>query len=269
MQPSYGSFHRKDAAIPGPHDEMTNANNTVLGRRLLTMLAMLAFSAWALLGILSSPHDTVKPEALYKQDIDGDVCAAFDQDADYSKCGRLEPAFFYWWAREEYGEDVERACGSSASFTPSNPVPVSQGLTLNVSTAGNAWFIVCAYQALAHMDDFCSGTFVANPPSQKVPATPWFGNDGLQPTEEDISKGWTDPCAAHAFCTACDSGKNPFCKAYMLQRTHCPNSEEYRVHALFSDYAKQFWCSKVPEILDGTFEARRMSREECDRLYWS
>lgn len=211
------------------------------------------------------------PSQLFTADPDGEVCAAFDQSADYSKCGRLEPSFFYWWALERYGSVVEDACGRSASFAEANPAPVSAGPTLNTYAEGNAWFVVCNFQALARLDDLCAGTFVAEPPSQDAPAQQYFGHDGLKPSAEDIAKGWTDPCAAHAFCTACDEGRNPFCRAYMQQRTLCAGSGSgnYQVDTLFNATARRFWCSKIPEIQSGAFEPSKLSDAECAALFWT
>lgn len=215
----------------------------------------------------SAPQDD---SFFYKQDPEGEVCSAFDQSADYSKCGRLEPAFFYYWAKEKYGNTVEETCGTSAWMAADNPIPLSEGVTYTHWSAGNAWFVVCNYQILSRLDEYCQGTFQAEEPKQDAVPLSYFGFDGLRPTDEDRSKGWTDPCAAHAFCSACDEGANPYCKAYMQQKLHCSQSvTDYKVHSLFNQTAKNYWCSKVPEIQAGTFEPRRMNRDECASIFFS
>lgn len=242
-------------------------------RRHLVVLGSVLF-VFGLFFVSAVSIDSGKPreEEFYAQDPEGEVCMAFDQSADYSKCGRLEPDWFYWLARARYGDQVEESCRQSASFVPENPVPWSHGMTMDHWAnwnVGNAWFLVCTYQALAHLDEYCNGTFVAEAPTQEALPNQAFGHDGLLPTIEDITKGWTDPCAAHAFCSACDQGNNAYCKAFMQQRALCSrNPTDYSVHTIFHTDAREYWCSKVPDIQAGTFEPSLMSFDECNSLFF-
>mmetsp|Transcript_10378 Transcript_10378/g.26352 ORF Transcript_10378/g.26352 Transcript_10378/m.26352 type:complete len:233 (-) Transcript_10378:160-858(-) len=209
-----------------------------------------------------------RTDLAYKMDTDGAVCQAYDQSMDYSRCGRAEPVDMYPWARNKYGPLVEETCGSSQAFVDANPVPLSKGFL----RAGNAWFVVCNYQMLAQMPAFCDGSFEAQPPLDDGTAAPPSSRGSRLPqvTLGDYSRGWVDPCAAHAFCSACDDGANPYCNAWMRQVVACePDGDNFRIQRLYNTSTRDYFCSKLPEIEAGTYDPAAMSADQCHALFFA
>ncbi|KAJ8601069.1 hypothetical protein CTAYLR_004508 [Chrysophaeum taylorii] len=111
------------------------------------------------------------------------TCGIYDDDAVYGAASCSEPDV-EWFCDEDCAEGSAcyEVCGSACDYSAS----------LDYS-----WGAYCVWEAWASLPDLCAGTFEPSSPDEQRRR---LSVNGIT-------------CAWHAYCEACDGGKNEYCQA--------------------------------------------------------
>ena len=171
--------------------------------------------------------------------VDWTVCDSFENAAPGGSLLAVEQAFF----------------DQQGLKTHLDECAVSENTDFN-------WLRPCEWQAVAHMDAFCSDKF-----SPQVPELlPGVSLRPVKPDDDDACTKLTDSnvpaedcrlCQANAFCSACGAD-NKYCNAFLKAHPDLLRSETNvgTAEAFFVDKELSYWCSSSVQdaIEQGTYD---------------